>query len=193
MGTSEIGEHERAGSRQAVVHLAIDLCDDLDRDLVTGLEIVAWVLRRAGQDRIAGIPDELHLLPIGIVGCGLRRSRRRVGVIAIHETRLGEMFPNQIWFDVTAAAGWRHDLTVAIPVRRRPLDIRRGQVVVARQATEPVLEAVERRFDAVLLRDEIADAGAGDQFLALEDAAEQQADDHEHDRDFDQGEALVAS
>ena len=103
------------------------------------------------------------------------------------------MFPNQIWFDVTAAAGWRHDLTVAIPVRRRPLDIRRGQVVVARQATEPVLEAVERRFDAVLLRDEIADAGAGDQFLALEDAAEQQADDHEHDRDFDQGEALVAS
>jgi hypothetical protein len=44
--------------------------------------------------------------------------------------------------------------------------------------------------DAREVGDHILDLRLGDHFLPLEDAAEQQPDDHQHDRDLDQREAL---
>ncbi|MND01344.1 hypothetical protein D3C83_203040 [compost metagenome] len=46
-----------------------------------------------------------------------------------------------------------------------------------------------RRGDAREIGDDVLDLGLGDHFLALQDAAEQQADDDQHDGDLDQREA----
>ena len=47
------------------------------------------------------------------------------------------------------------------------------------------------RADAGDLVGQIAHLGAGDEFLPLEHAAQKQADDHQHDGNFDQGKSAL--
>jgi hypothetical protein len=50
---------------------------------------------------------------------------------------------------------------------------------------------IEKLLMAVHVIHKILDLGAVDQFLALEYAAQQQADDDQHDGDFDQGKTTL--
>ena len=75
-------------------------------------------------------------------------------------------------------------------MQRDAVDVGAGRGVVTGQGAVAVLEAEEGGLDAVLLGDQVAHACPGDQFLAFEHATEQQADDDQHDGDFDQGEAF---
>ncbi len=76
-----------------------------------------------------------------------------------------------------------------LPSKPAPPDVDGGLAVVAGQRPEAVLEAQEGGAHRSLLGDETAHAGASDQLLTLEHRRDQQADDHEHDRDFDEREA----
>ncbi len=78
------------------------------------------------------------------------------------------------------------DTPVAVAVERDVVDVGAGRGVVTRQGAEAVLEAEERGLDAVLLGDQIAYPCPGDEFLSLEHATEQQADDDQHDGNLDQ-------
>ena len=66
--------------------------------------------------------------------------------------------------------------------------------IVARRGAVLVLIGVNEGRDIAEVVGEILDLGAVDQFLTLQHAAEQQADDNQHNGDLDQGEAglLVA-
>src|SRR6266853_1699225 len=82
------------------------------------------------------------------------------------------------------------DDPVAVTVRRslgRPA--RAGVLVVAGYGAVTVLVGGHCHSDAVEIVNDVLDLGLGDHFLALQDAAQEQPDDHEHDRDFHQGEA----
>jgi hypothetical protein len=59
--------------------------------------------------------------------------------------------------------------------------------IVTRQCPEAVLIGVDEGRDVSDVAGEVLHLGAVDQFLALEHAAQQQADDDQHDGDFDQG------
>jgi hypothetical protein len=67
-------------------------------------------------------------------------------------------------------------------------DVVDHQRVVAGQGLELVLIGVDEGRHRAEVVHNILDLRAVDQFLALQHAAEQQADDHQHDGDFDQGE-----
>ena len=54
-------------------------------------------------------------------------------------------------------------------------------------------ETVIGRLHTAVLVGDIAYPGTGDELLTFEDAAEQQADDHQHDGHFDQGETLLVA
>jgi len=54
---------------------------------------------------------------------------------------------------------------------------------------EPVLKAEKGCFDTILLVNDVANPCILDEFLTAQDSAEQQPDDHEHNRDLDQCEA----
>src|SRR4029077_9131538 len=82
------------------------------------------------------------------------------------------------------------DTPVAVAVQGDVVDVGAGRRVVTRQGTEAVLEAEESGLDAVLLGDQIAYPGPGDKFLSLEHTTEQQADDDQHDGNFDQRKSL---
>jgi len=93
-------------------------------------------------------------------------------------------------------AGRALDESVAVAIHGRAIDVAlnraygRGLGIVAGIGAEAVLEAEEGRLGAVLQGNQVAHACRGDQFLAFEHAAQQQADDDQHDGDFDQREAL---
>ena len=61
--------------------------------------------------------------------------------------------------------------------------------VIPRNPTIPILKPEERSFDAILLRNDIAHPRVLNQLLPLEHAAQEQADNDQHDCDFDEGEA----
>jgi hypothetical protein len=58
--------------------------------------------------------------------------------------------------------------------------------IVARQRLELVLVAVDEQWNVAEVGGEVLHLGAVDQFLTLQHAAQQQADDDQHDGDFDQ-------
>ena len=60
-------------------------------------------------------------------------------------------------------------------------------------ASETVNESVIRCLHAGVLIGEVSNPRAGDEFLALQNPAEQQADDDEDDGDFHQGETALRS
>src|SRR6185436_2303527 len=82
-------------------------------------------------------------------------------------------------------------IAVTVSAIRRAGDRCRGLRVVARQSAETVLGPEEGGLRAILLGNKITHARAGNEFLALENAAEQQADNHQHDSDLDQRETLI--
>ena len=82
------------------------------------------------------------------------------------------------------------DAPIAVAVLADIVDVGAGRGVITRQRTEPVLEAEEGCLDAVLLRDQIAHPCSSDELLSLEHATEQQADDDQHDGNFDQRKSL---
>src|SRR5690349_11977957 len=99
------------------------------------------------------------------------------------------MFPRQYVFIVGGL-----DATVPVPVSVSAggrcgdtINVCGGGSIVTWQCAKSVEKSEIRSFDAILRRYQVTHARAGDQFLALEHAAQQQADDHEHDRDLDQG------
>src|SRR5438067_10530944 len=65
-----------------------------------------------------------------------------------------------------------------------------GTRIVARDLVIAVDVAVVGRRDAGEVGDDVLDLRLGDHLLALQDAAQQQADDDQHDGDLDQREAL---
>src|SRR5438094_774584 len=67
---------------------------------------------------------------------------------------------------------------------------RAGARIVARDLVIAVDVAVVGRRDAGEVGDDVLDLRLGDHLLALQDAAQQQADDDQHDGDLDQREAL---
>ncbi len=83
-------------------------------------------------------------------------------------------------------------LPVAVRRRRRCRGLggpaRRGILVVSGERTIAILIGSDRNGDPVEIVDHVLDLGLGDHFLAFEDAAQQQPDDDQNDRDFDQGE-----
>src|SRR6266850_754437 len=84
------------------------------------------------------------------------------------------------------------DDPVAVTARRSLGGPARGGVlVVAGNGAVAVLIRGHSDGDAVEIVNDVLDLCLGDHFLALEDAAEEQADDHEHDCDFDQGETRL--
>jgi hypothetical protein len=68
----------------------------------------------------------------------------------------------------------------------------RNRVMIARQRLELVLVAVDEQRDVAEVGGEVLHLGAVDEFLALEHAAQQQADDDQHDGDFDQGKTCLS-
>ncbi len=113
------------------------------------------------------------------------------------EARPRHVFPDQVGFVRHATANGSHAVlhpAIAVAERdgARTPQVLSGQLIVTRQRPIPVLESVERRLDPVLLGNEVAHAGARDQFLALENAAQQQSDDDQHDGDFDQRESALS-
>jgi hypothetical protein len=69
---------------------------------------------------------------------------------------------------------------------------RRG-LVVARQRTVAVLVAVHGGRNARYVGDDVLDLRLRDHLLALQDPAEQEPDDDQHDGDFDEREAFLCS
>ncbi len=111
------------------------------------------------------------------------------------EAGLAQVPPEHARFLVRGgAAVAAGDLAVAVGAARegdgaeRPA--RGGVGVVAGNRAVAVLVAVERGRDAGEVGHHVLDLRLRDHLLALEDAAEEQADDHQHDRDLDQGEAF---
>src|SRR5690606_10610476 len=84
------------------------------------------------------------------------------------------------------------DLAVAIALaegNRGPA--RGGAVVVAGQALVAILIGIDGDRNTIHVVDHILDLGLGDQLLALQYAAKQQADNDQNDGDFDQGETAL--
>jgi hypothetical protein len=81
------------------------------------------------------------------------------------------------------------DLAIAVARCGPPTAVRVG--VVARDGAVPILITVVGGRDAAEVSDHVLDLRLRDHLLALEDAAEQQPDDDQHDRDLDQSEALL--
>ena len=98
------------------------------------------------------------------------------------------MFPGGDVFVDRAAAddGFYAAVVVAVGARQHVDDVRVGLAVVAWQCAEAVKEAEVGGLGAVLLRNQVTHARALDQFLTLQHAAQQQADDDEHDCNFNQ-------
>lgn len=61
--------------------------------------------------------------------------------------------------------------------------------VIPRQRLELILIPINEQRDIPEVVGEVFHLRAVDQFLSLQHAAEQEADNHQHDGDFDQGEA----
>src|SRR5690606_10131828 len=68
---------------------------------------------------------------------------------------------------------------------------RGGAVVVAGQALVAILIGIDGDRNTIHVVDHILDLGLGDQLLALQYAAKQQADNDQNDGDFDQGETAL--
>ena len=113
------------------------------------------------------------------------------GEAAVEEAGRGQMVPRQQFLVREGGRGSVVlDTPVAVAVQADIVDVGSGRRIVARQRAEAVLEAEESGLDAVLLGDQIAHPCAGDELLSLEHATEQQADDDQHDGNFDQGKPL---
>src|SRR6266487_3655761 len=88
-----------------------------------------------------------------------------------------------------APASGNGDGVIAVAARRSlGGPARRGVLVVAGNGAVAVLIGGHGYGDAVEVVNNVLDLGLGDHFLPLQDAAQEQPDDHEHDRDFYQGE-----
>src|SRR4030067_2066286 len=75
----------------------------------------------------------------------------------------------------------------------RPGNMGGRSSIIPRKRPEFFLIAVDEHRNVFEIGSEVLDLGAVDQLLPLQHAAEQQADDHQHDGDFDQGKAgLIA-
>ena len=155
--------------------------------------VAQWRRRRRGAGAVDAVEHQLHVYAIGIDRRSRRAFGRCAGVGAGDEACFREVLPGQHVFQ---ASGFDTAVAVAVAVaacrsRGYADDVGGSCCVIARKGAEAILEAEEGRLDAILLRDQVADARAGDQFLALKDAAKQQSDNDQHDCDFDQGEALL--
>ena len=105
------------------------------------------------------------------------------------------MFPHGDLLIDRVTGGYGTDLSIVIAVLACGTagNVHRSLAVVARIGTIAVEEPEERSLDAILLRNDVAHTGAGDEFLALEHAAQQEPDNHEHDRNFNQGKAFLVT
>src|SRR6266508_171431 len=81
----------------------------------------------------------------------------------------------------------RVELAVTVPAEGSG-PAARGAIIIPREGPIAVPVGIHRCGDAVEIVDDVLDLGLRDHFLALQDATQQQPDDHQHDRDFDQGE-----
>src|SRR5215212_7946105 len=101
------------------------------------------------------------------------------------------MLPDQYVFNHRA----RRDRAVAVAIAAAAgrdanvyiRDVGGGGCVIARQRTIAVEKSEIGRLDAVLLLNKVAYSRTGDELLTFQDAAKQQPDDHQDDRDLDQG------
>ncbi|MBM4195646.1 MAG: hypothetical protein FJ197_00920 [Gammaproteobacteria bacterium] len=109
---------------------------------------------------------------------------------ALDEARAAQVLPDLARFlRVVGAVPATLDRAVAVAVvggRPGAGEAGRGGGVVARQHAVAVLVGEDRGGDPLEVVLHLADPGVGDHFLTLQHPADQQADDDQHDRDFDQ-------
>src|SRR6266853_1203334 len=181
-----------AARRFAVVHLPVDGTRDFFRQIREADD-------RAGEAQ-AACADHSGLDADEAPG-RVRRRRPAPGSRgqARDESGDAQMLPEQVgfrrgWRSAPGSAGvigtveTRYD-PVAVTARRRlGRPARGGVLVVAGNGAIAILVGGHGHGDAVEIVNDVLDLGLGDHFLALQDAAQEQPDDHEHDRDFHQGE-----
>src|SRR5882672_3022394 len=187
------------GGGRAVVHLRIDRDGDLVRKVAAAHDV-----RSKAEAALLHTDDAVH-----------RVGRLYAHAVTDHGTRYeagqAEVPPEQIAF---LGGDWhcRHDSVVlagcpgadaqnAVSIAchgtlRGPSSCRGG--IVSGHRPVAVLVGIDRGGHPVEVVDDVLDLGLGDHFLAFEYAAEQKADDDEHDGDFHQsetglGQALVVS
>ena len=105
------------------------------------------------------------------------------------------MVPAQDLFVREAAGGCGLDQPVAVAIQAwagAAVNAGVGRRVVTGQRTVTVLESEKGGFNAILLGDQTAHAGAADQFLTFDHTTQQQANDDQHDGDLDQRESFLS-
>src|SRR5213592_768646 len=184
-----------AGRRVAVVDLRVHR----NRDLVR------YVRAAYGQTREAQAlcTDHSRLHADDTPG-RVRRRRPASGSRgqARNESGNAQVLPEQVGFGgIRRSAPCAPGVVVLVLVRDRddPVAVagcrcldgpaRGGVLVVTRNGAVAVLVRGYGHGDSVEIVDHVFYLGLGDHFLALQDAAQEQPDDDEHDRDLDQGEA----
>src|SRR6266699_4504722 len=179
----------------AVVHLPVDGACDFFRQIREAYD-------RAGEAQ-AACADHPGLHSDEAAG-RVRRRRPASGSRgqARDESSDAQMLPKQVGFrrgwrsapgsaGIVGVVGTQND-PVAVTARRSLGGPARGRVlVVSGDGAVAILVGGHCHGDAVEIVNDVLDLGLGDHFLALQDAAQEQPDDHEHDRDFHQGETSL--
>src|SRR5438309_2237719 len=185
-----------AGQALAVVHLRVDGNRDLVGQVGRADDEPGESARAGGspQHRSARAVAGLHADQAG------DRVERLLRAVAGNEPCAPQIVPPLARFrsassDDRGARSVISSVDHAIPAARerrwRCRPARPSVGVVARDGAVAVLVAVVGRRDAGEIRDHVLDLRLGDHFLPLQDAAQQQPDDHQHDRDLHQREALL--
>ena len=188
----EGAEAELPGIGAAIVDLAVNFRQDSGGHLVAGLQVEACHAARAGEFIVVLEQEDGA---IGIAWPFTMRIRHAGGglVVAGDQVGVGQVDPGQQAFPNERGIP-DHAVAVAphlVAGDARKVGVGQGARVVAWHAPVLVLERVIGGLDAVDLGNEVPSPGAFDEFLALQDAAQQQADHHQDDGQLDEGEALV--
>src|SRR5436190_295135 len=184
-----------AARRFAVVHLPVDGARHFFGQVREAYD-------RAGEAQAART-NHSGLYTDEAAGCVRRRgpasgSHGQAG----DESGDAQMLPEQVGFrcrgrsapragGVIGVVGARDDPVAVTACRSLGGPARAGVLVVSGNGAVAVLIGGHGDGDAVEVVDDVFDLCLGDHFLPLEDAAQEQPDDHEHDCDFHQGETRL--